>query len=322
MFSTLEQKTIEHIDIVKLLINVHAETAKEQESSFRHKVKAYAVSSCVTRLYAIYENFIETAISDYLDAVSEFVSFSSLPEGFKNEYRIGISYLLSKIDQGRYGHLTHENIVKWYYEALNDSKNYKFVTDALIRHEQNFRLNIVENIFNKVQLSGLRDWLESHPAIQELYPDENSVSEQLESEIKDFVQLRNDASHGLMDNLEGDENLNRICDVISSVVRSISSFLDKSLLLSMDENGVAKKLGVVTESFGENGAFVAQVELGTSFEEGEKLYFVDGTNCYSQIIESIMINDVKVNQTVANKNDFEVGIKCMDRVKRNTSLYR
>jgi hypothetical protein len=196
MFSSLEKNALDNIDVVEMLVNVHRETEEKCDISIRNNVKAYTVSSCVTRLYAVYENYIKAAMSDYLDILSELVKFSALTEEFKNNYRLGISHLLAKVDQGRYQHLSHENIVKWYYEALNDEKKYRFVTDALTRHEQNMRLNIVLDIYARINLKELRGWLSKHPEIKSLYEEKDSVYQQLESEVTNFVKTRNSASHG------------------------------------------------------------------------------------------------------------------------------
>lgn len=322
MFLSLQNKTIADIEIVRLLIDSHKNLADSASSEKRNGIKVYAVSSSVTRLYAVYEKFIETAISDYLDSLSEFKSFSSLSSSFKEEYRNGVSYILGKVDQGRYRHLNHENIVRWYYEALSDAKNYQIISDALIRHEQNLRLNIVDSLFARIQLKDFKHWISSHPDICALYQDNGSIAEQFESEIKDFVQLRNDASHGTIDSLEGDENLVRLCEVIAAVVRAVSSFLTKSLISIMNDSGDIVHLGNVTESFGQNGAFITKIKKDTRITEGDKLYFLSNNNCHSQIIESMMIDDQPAINLVAKNDECEVGIKCSVGVKKNVQIYK
>ncbi len=322
MFLSLQNKSVEDINIVRLLISAHTDFAQSEAAESRNRIKVYAVSSCVTRLYAIYENFIETALSDYLDSLTELVRFSSLPDPLKIEYRMGVSYLLGKIDQGRYKHLSHENIVKWYYEALNDRENYNLVNAALVRHEQNLRLNIIDSLFSRIQLHNIRNWLSDHPEIKALYPDEGSIIEQFESELKDFVQFRNDASHGTIDSLEGEDNLNRLCEMLIAFVKAITSYLTKSLLSVMENNGKATHLGDVTESFEQNGAFITKVFEGTKISEGEILYFVSNNNCYSQEVGSMMLNDHPVTTVVAEADDYEVGIRCDDKVKKHSKIYK
>jgi hypothetical protein len=322
MFLSLQEKTITEINTVRLLIDAHARLASNSTTEVRNSIKAYAVSSCVTRLYAIFESLIEEAISDYLDHLTELVRFPSLPDTLKTEYRLGISYILGKIDQGRYKHLSHENIVKWYYDALNDKENYRLVNDALIRHEQNLRLTIIENLFTRIHLGDFKSWLSEHPDIKNLYPDGNSFYDQLETELKVFIQLRNDASHGSIDNLEGEDNLIRLCEMVSAIISATVSFLTKTLLSLMEIKGSAMQLGSVTESFGQNGAFVTKVCKGTEISTGEKLYFISNNNCYSQTVKTMKINDKSINKVVAEVDDFEVGIRCNNRVNKHTKIYR
>ncbi|MCI1267228.1 MAG: MAE_28990/MAE_18760 family HEPN-like nuclease [Saprospiraceae bacterium] len=319
MFSALENRCLQDIDTIYVLLDSH-ESLIETRPDISHKIKIYSVSACVTRLYAIYENFVETAVSDYLDSLSECVKFDLLPYELKTEYRMGISYILSKIDQGRYDHLTHENIIKWYYEAHSGIEPYKFVTNALTRHEQNFRLNILVNAFNRVQLKDLTSWLSNHPNIKSLYPDDDSFYQLLEAEIKDFIQLRNDAAHGSIDALEGRDSLNRHCEVIKALIISIGSYLRKNQLLNMLPTGKAREIGFVSECFPANGAFVAKLKIGTEINLYQNIYFLDRTNCYSQPINSIRINDESVIAAKANTDEFEVGIKCNEMVKTQAKI--
>lgn len=187
MFSALTNNTLDQVSVVEQFIITHEKMIAQQEASTRRRMKIYAVSSCVTYLYAIFEHFIETSISDYLDAIPELVRYQALTKELKNDYRIGISHILSKIDNERYSHLVHENVVKWYHEAIVDSESYRFVTEALTRHDQNLRLNIVENLYSRVQMNDLRNWLNNHQEIKSLYSESASIYEQLESELRNFA---------------------------------------------------------------------------------------------------------------------------------------
>jgi hypothetical protein len=324
MYSALTKNTLEKIYIIKDFVTIHQSIiAAQQEASKRQRMNIYAVSSCVTHLYAIFENFIETSISDYLDVIPELVSYQELSNELKNDYRIGISHVLSKIDNERYSHLTHENIVKWYHEALINSESYRFVTEALTRHDQNFRLHVIDSLFSRMQMKDLRSWLTHHAEIQSLYTENISIYEQLESELRDFIQLRNDASHGglELDELVGEDNLQRYCHLIEKLVLALSSYLHKCLLLKQYDAGKAKKVGVVSEVFGKNGAFIAQVINETSLSLGSSIHFVGSNYCFSQEILSLRIDDIDVEHLVSERDGHEVGVKCLNQVKKRADIY-
>ncbi len=321
MFDALTANTIEQVRIVEELIPIHESVSNDKASETRLRIKLYAVSSCVTRLYAIYENFVETILSDFLDAIPEISSYESLSTELKSDYRIGISHILSKIDNERYSHLTHESVVLWYHEALTNEPKYRFVTEALIRHEQNLRLNVLELLLGRIQLTGIRAWLAQNDAVMSLYTERDSVSEQLDAELRAFVQIRNDAAHGILDDLQGKDNLQRFCELMKSLILAISSFLHKSLLLLKANAGKVRKIGEVTEVFKKSGAFVAQIESEARLKKGMQIHVLGTNYCFLQQIDSIRVNDVDVEEVVAQHPAFEVGLKCAVNPRRNAVLY-
>jgi hypothetical protein len=149
VFVALTSNALEQISVVEELIDVHQSLTVEREPDSRNRLKLYSVCSCVTRLYAIYERFVESIISDYLDAIPDLVPYQSLADELKKDYRMGISHVLSRIDSERYEHLAHENVILWYHEALTNSTKYRFVTEALTRHDHNLRLHIVDTLLGK-----------------------------------------------------------------------------------------------------------------------------------------------------------------------------
>lgn len=321
MFSYLEENRISDIETVRSFIQIHRDAEVGKDASDRERIKVYTVSACVTRLYAIYESFVTTAISDYLDAISEIVPFSSLSGDFKNHYRIGISQLLNKVKDGIYESITHEDIVKWYYEAISGVAPYRFVTLALTKNDQNFRLNVLETLFNRISLTDLKSWLSKHPEILSLYPDEDAIYGKLELEVKDFIILRNDASHTILDSLEGEDNLERLCDLTRALIIAIAAFLRKELIVKLEQAGRMIQLGVVTEVFKGPGAFIAELENGVSLSVGDEFFVVSSTECVSRIVDSLMLNNEAVQEFTSNSAKFEAGIKCETLLKKNAKLY-
>lgn len=323
MFSALEQNTLARILVIEKFIELNRKAISSEEASQRNMMKTYAVSACVTRLYAVLETFVETAISDYLDEIPGLQKYSDLPDGIKKEYRLGVSHLLGKIDQGRYKHLNHENIIKRYYDALTDISDYRFVTEALIRHETNFRLKEIVGAFKKIQLTGLESWIANHYEVKSLYPEDEgrNVYDQLESEWTNFVQLRNDASHSSLDNLESEDNLVRYCDVAKKLVISISQYLHKCLLLKKSEVGKATMLGGVTEVFKKSESFILLLNKGVRLKVGDTVHVLCSTNCREQSVVSIQVNGSSVKSVIADDDGYEVGLKCNELVRKKSKLY-
>jgi uncharacterized protein YbgA (DUF1722 family) len=321
MHSALLNATLEKISVIKDFIVTYDAAIAQRAGAARQRMKVFAVASCVTHLYAIFEHFVETSISDHLDVLPAYKRFNDFPPEFKNEYRMGISHILSKIDQERYRHLNHEHIIGWYDESLKNLEKYRFVAHALTRSEQNYRLNNVETLFSRVQMKELKNWLANHSAIRSLYVEGTSVYEQLESEIKAFVQLRNDASHGNLDNLEGKDNLTRFCVLVENVAVALESYISKCLLVIKAGVGQAIKIGDVTEYIPRHSAFVAEAVNGSKWEIGNIIQVVGPNHCYSQRIASIQIDGQNMQEYVSPADRSEIGISCEVPAKERSEIY-
>ncbi|MDZ4055368.1 MAG: MAE_28990/MAE_18760 family HEPN-like nuclease [Polynucleobacter sp.] len=321
MFGGLQANALSQIEIARSLIANYEEIQQAQPPERRGAIKVYAVASCVTRIYAIYEHFVETVLSDFLDSIPELLPYSKLSEGLKKEYRFGISHILGKIDADRYSHLTHENVILWYHEAVSNAPKYRFVTEALTRHDNNLRLNIVENLVSRLDLSGLREWLSRSERIVTLYQEQSAIAEQLEAELRAFIQLRNDAAHGNLLTLEGRDNLERYCDLISALIEALAGYLSRNLLLHRVNAGKSKRLGVVTEVFAKKNAFVVQLDAGSELTCGLPIHIISSTQYHSDAIVSIQIDGEDVDQVTADRQAFEVGLRCKANPKRNVELY-
>jgi hypothetical protein len=319
MFSALEKNSIEHINIINILLDVHHQTLNQRSAREREKIRTFSVSSCVTRLYAIYESFIRNSLSDYLDALSEIVPFSELPDEFKKHYRIGISQILG--NNQNHESLSYEDVIRWYHQAISENNEYTLVTQALTRHQNNFRLKIVLGLFNKVQLKNLEKWLNKHPQIIRLYPEGSPVYDSLESEINDFIQLRNDASHTVLENLESDGNLIRICSVTQALISAIAAYLRKSLLIKMLEAEKIKEIGVVSESLQQANAFVAFFEPQEVLTIRDTIYFIDTRDCFEEEITSMQLDGLNTTTVTTTNDTFEIGIRCSSIPRENTIIY-
>jgi len=321
MFESLLRNSLDQIEVVEALIETHDEFIAKQVTDRQVLFKAYAVASCVTRLYAIYEHFVESIVGDFLDAVPELIPFVSLPAALRNEYRLGISRVLSKIDGERYGHLKHENVILWYHEALTNGLVYKFVTEALVHHDQNLRLNVVEHLFSRVDMSDLRGWLARSPEIHALYQEQSSTVEQLDAELGTFIQTRNDAAHGVLEVLEGKELLLRHCELVRALIGAIAAYIHNCLLIKRTTSGRMRRAGQVTEVFVQAGAFVATIDEGVELKQGMPIHLVGHGYCAEQRIESLQVNDISLENVVATSDCFEVGIKCALNTRKNAEMF-
>lgn len=287
------------------------------------KIRQYAYATAVTRLYAIFEHFIEKTLSSYLDYLSENKTYADLPLGLKKEYRIGFSHVLSRIDQPRFSSLNHEDLIEKYHRAINESvSSYQFIAEALIRHDNNLRPNVIFELFSRLGLTGLESWLIMSAKEYGLYDSEERIKEQFESELNNFIEVRNDSSHGVPEQIGSQSILQRHCELIFLLVSSISSFIEREIFILLQLAGKTHKIGNVTEVFNRVGASVAKVNKKSIISLGVDYVFEDSFHFYTQKFNTVKLNDDDVGAEFSAMDDnVEIGIKCNRLPKKKTNIH-
>lgn len=274
------------------------------------KIRQYAYATAVTRLYAIFESFVEKTLATYLDYLSENKSFESLPESIKNEYRIGFSHVLSRIDQTRFKALSHESLIEKYHKAITNEIKYQFVSEALIRHDNNLRPNVIHSLFSRLDMKNFDSWLISSAENRDVFPEVEKIKEQFESELNNFIEFRNDSSHGIPDEIGSQSTIEKHCKLVSFAINAISSFLESEILSLLISSGQALKIGSISEVYKKANAAVLKANCGSFLNVGCYVYFKSKGEFYTQKINSIRINDEDFSEYWAKSDDIEIGFTC------------
>ncbi|HHQ4314550.1 TPA: MAE_28990/MAE_18760 family HEPN-like nuclease, partial [Serratia fonticola] len=286
-----------------------------------NKVRQYAYATAVTRLYAIFENFIEKTLSSYLDFLAENKLYGELSSGIKNEYRIGFSHVLSRIEQPRFKSLTHEGLIDKYHKAINNIIGYQFVSEALIRHDNNLRLSVIFELFSRLGLKSLDNWLVLSAKDSDLYEDKEKSREQIESELSIFIELRNDSSHGVPEQIGSQSTIERHCELIRFLIVAITSYLESEILELLILGGKATKIGKISEVLTRANASILNINSRGLVSLECEYFFKESNDFYTQKINSIQIDDVPVTTFSIINDNSEVGIVCNRLPKKNAEVY-
>lgn len=307
MFEALLGNALNDLTVAEELVGVLETYATSRESEEEKRVKQYANAACVMRVYAVYERFVETAIADYLDGIPELIAYADLPAGLRKEYRDGISHVLSRLDS-RYSHLNHENVIRWYHNALAGEKEYRLVTEALTRHEQNLRLNTLSSLLSRIDVDSPSEWLAHCPHLAKLYEDDTRVLERLEAELKEFIDVRNDAAHGLLETLQAPNILLRHIEVIRAVVMSVAACLRAAhVQLKLDAQR-SREIGRVTEILPKARAAIVVLDAGAQVAVGDTLYFRGRSFCIQQKVQSLRVENVSIQTFGPTEAATELGV--------------
>jgi hypothetical protein len=272
----------------------------------------YDRSAVVTRLYAIYERFVEDLISDWLRRMPDLVPrYSDLGQTVQNTHREGIGRLLIDIKKNRFQHLSVEKVVQGLSCGITDTGKYELLPDAFLLHEQNLRKDALEKVFKNAGIDEAWKWVINHKEIKYFVEEVRGSQNTAEGELKQLVDYRNEAAHGSTDEILGTQELLDLADFVEALCKSLADLVTYNIILLQRDRGLVREIGKITHWYPKPQAGVAKVkEVTLTVEERVFLVLVNDklSYCYSAKIESIQLNDIPHNHVEITSEE-EVGLK-------------
>ena len=283
-----------------------------EEIPSKDEWRIYDHCAVVTRLYAIYERFVEDLISDWLRLMPDLVPrYSDLEEKIQNTHREGIGRLLIDIKKNRFQHLSVEKVVQGLSCGITDTGKYELLPDAFLLHEQNLRKEVLETVLKNAGIDEAWKWVINHKEIKYFVEEVRGSQNTAEGELKQLVDYRNKAAHGSTDEILGTQELLDLADFVEALCKSLADLVTYNIILRQINRGLVREIGKITEWFKKPQAGVAKVkEVTLTVGEGVFLVLVNDelSYCYSAKIESIQLNDISHNH-VEITSEAEVGLK-------------
>jgi hypothetical protein len=290
----------------------------------------YDRCAVVTRLYAIYERFVEDLISDWLRLMPDLVPrYSDLGEKIQNTHREGIGRLLIDIKKNRFQHLSVEKVVQGLSCGITDTGKYELLPDAFLLHEQNLRKEALETVLKNAGIDEAWKWVINHKEIKYFVEEVRGSQNTAEGELKQLVDYRNKAAHGSTDEILGTQELLDLGDFVEALCKSLADLVTYNIILRQIDRGLVREIGKISEWFPKPQAGVAKVQkVILTVEERVFLLLVNDklSYCYAAKVESIQLYGISHNHVEITSEE-EVGLK-FDRDARTgltiyvTSSYR
>ncbi|TVP64860.1 MAG: hypothetical protein EA343_04610 [Nodularia sp. (in: Bacteria)] len=285
--------------------------------------RIYDHCAVVTRLYAIYERFVEKLISDWLILLPGlYPRYSDLDETIRNNHRLGVGKLLTELTKTRYEDLSPERVMQGLFYGTTGEKEYELLPDAFLIHEQNLRRKTLERLFTNAGISNAWIWVEKHRSIkyflEEISGDQNSS----EGELNEFISYRNDAAHGFPDEVLGASALLELCDFVDALSQALAELVTYQVIKRKESIGQISEIGKITEWLKKPNAYIARVKE-TKLSVGNNLFLVNEQTscCYLVAINSIKIDGIGVND-LPTTTGMEVGLQFDLIAKKGLRLYQ
>ncbi|MCC3405860.1 MAG: hypothetical protein JGK17_09760 [Microcoleus sp. PH2017_10_PVI_O_A] len=196
----------------------------------------YERCAVVTRLYAIYERFVEDLISDWLQLMPDLVPrYSDLGEKIQNTHREGIGRLLIDIKKNRFQHLSVEKVVQGLSCGITNTGKYELLPDAFLLHEQNLRKEVLETVLRNAGIDEAWKWVINHKEIKYFVEEIRSSQNTAEGELKQLVDYRNKAAHGFVNEILGIQELLDLADFVEALCKSLADLVTYNIILRQIE---------------------------------------------------------------------------------------
>lgn len=275
----------------------------------------------VTRLYALYEQFIVDLVTAYVDQLPSFYPiYSGLPEPTQKQHRVGVGQLLHKwSDSGLYGHLTEDAIAAGLADGLRGSRGYRLLSDAFLIDAENYRPTALIRLFGYLDFQDCLSYVRKHPRLQAFMAASGDTTETLDSILTTIVQLRNEAAHGTVSHVVSTSELLRLTDFILLLCGALADMLERRALSLAIGAGHYHEVAEVIHAFSDC-IFGVKCRRG-SIHTGERLIARTSGSAKPVAVLSIEVNRTQV-ATAATEENQEIGVKLSDKVPVGAPLFR
>ena len=153
--------------------------------------------AAITRLYALYEQFVVDLVEDYLRQLPQiYSSYGDLPQALRTQHRVGTGQILQKwSESGLYGHLAETTVAYGLVDGLRGQPGYTLLVDAFLIDPHNYRADVLVKAFGHLGLADCFTFVKKQPEMK-TFMLTRDATETPETVLRDIVELRNQASHG------------------------------------------------------------------------------------------------------------------------------
>jgi hypothetical protein len=282
----------------------------------------YDHCAAVTRLYALYEYFVEELVQDYLRRLPEiFASYSDLPPSTRSQHRIGAGQIMQKWSESSpYKHLAEETIASGLVDGLRGQRNYKLLPDAFLIDPQNYRADILARIFGYLGFCDCLSFVKKQPDLK-IFMLTRDSTETPETLLHEIVERRNQASHGSVsyNEIVSVSELASYADFIRILCGNLSEMIERNILSRIVETRINDNVGQVIKVFSGN---IVGLRCNPGYiRVGERLIARRPNGAMGATVVSIETNHQRCEETKL-VNGQEIGVKLDKKIKDGTLLMR
>ncbi|MFB2898004.1 MAE_28990/MAE_18760 family HEPN-like nuclease [Aerosakkonemataceae cyanobacterium BLCC-F50] len=314
--SATQEESEENTELTKLLEDIPS----------KREWRVYDHCAAITRLYAIYEGFVEELITSWVQSLPEnFPVYSDLDDKIRDTHQIGVGKLLLELKKkkNRFQHLSVEKLIRGLLHGVTDEEKYELVSDAFLLHEQNLRKEAIEQLFSGAGIPNTWVWVENHRAIKHFVENVRARENTAEGELEQLIQYRNEAAHrAIIDETLGGTKLLDLCNFVEALCKALAELVTYKIIERKVLTGRAREVGNIRHWLDNTRVARARIKE-TNLCVGTRIFLLKETSSYCCLskIESIRINEIPKDEVViTEEQDVHLQLDICD-AKKGLSLY-
>ncbi|MBK8285917.1 MAG: hypothetical protein IPK97_14165 [Ahniella sp.] len=199
--------------------------------------RKYDFACAVIMLYGAMERFVEDSAEEAIAGLLRVTeSYEDLPARLRTvHFDLTLTHL-ARTRESRYDRrIGAQELVQALSSCLSSNCPFEFITDSMLHHSANFRVQIVDDFYARLDLSSASILaIESTPFQAYLTSLGITVSsgrpEAILDRINLLVSMRNEVAHGDMRNILAPSELMPYCDQLEAYCRGLSDALDSHVV--------------------------------------------------------------------------------------------
>ena len=280
----------------------------------------YEHGAAVTRLYAVYERFLEDLVAEWLSFLPTlWPKYDELDERIRRTHREGVGRMLSTLHYRRNRSVDPVGLIKGLLQGISTAP-YSVDPVAFIQTERNYKPDVLRTFFTSVGIEDSWLWVDKHAAVQEYIGFSTRPDPTLENALADFVNYRNDAAHGLADEILGIDALLELVALVEAISIALAELVRDRIVQGLLKVDQAIEIGIITEIYPRAGAVVAKCSQGTICT-GDILIVCGKRVCREVSVATIAINDQPCDG-VSILQEIEVGLAVGQGMRQNWKLIK
>ncbi|WP_413172524.1 MAE_28990/MAE_18760 family HEPN-like nuclease [Anabaena azotica] len=290
--------------------------------------RVYDHCAVVTRLYAIYETFVEDLIRDWLILLPGLsLKYSDLNESIRKTHQSGVGRLLQEIlkeDNNRYKNLSVQQVMLGLLNGESGEDKYQLLPEAFLFHEQNLRKNSLERLLANAGISESWSWILTHRDIKYFVEEIRANENTPEQELNTLISYRNDAAHGTnIDDFLAANALLELCDFVENLCQALCELVTWRVLEKKESEsiGQAQVIGKITEWLKKPKAAILTADREYPLSVGNSVFLVGKSYCQEATIKSIQHNGESISE-IKTTPGMEIGLKFDVDARKDLRLYK